>query len=177
MKKITVALLLSLLLITPLCACQKQVSDTDSNSDQTQVTPKGDDETEKEPSFTVKDIADDLSKNAAFPVMYVMTDEEIERQFDFSADLFSELYASAADQYPGIERSFIGKLKDGENKQTVIDSLNQYLETLKAEYIDYVPSEYDKAKNVSVYDKDDYVCLVIAEDSAEALKIVKNYIK
>lgn len=171
MKKITAVLFLSLLLLSVFTACKKQAPD---NKD----SELPDDTKTKIVSFTVADIATDLIDNAEFPDMYTMSDSEIERQFGFSAGQFTEVYAAAADQYPGIERIFLGKLKNPEEDKTeTVDALNRYLETLKAEYIDYVPSEYDKAKNVSVYEKDDYVCLVIAKDSDSALKIVKNYIK
>lgn len=167
MKKITLLLLL-LLLSVPFSACTKKQPIDDT------IPEKGNNETV---SFAVSDIATDLIDNGNFPDMYTMSDSEIERQFGFSAGQFTEVYAAAADQYPGIERIFIGKLENSDDKNEIVDALNRYLETLKAEYIDYVPSEYDKAKDVSVYEKGDYVCLVIAGDSDAAMKIVKNYIK
>ena len=167
MKKISLLLLL-LLLSVPFSACSKK-QPVDGT-----IPEEGQNETV---SFAVSDIASDLIDNGDFPDMYTMSDSEIERQFGFSAGQFSEVYAAAADQYPGIERIFIGKLENSDDKNEIVDALNRYLETLKAEYIDYVPSEYDKAKDVSVYEKGDYVCLVIAGDSDAALKIVKNYIK
>ena len=167
MKKITLLLLL-LLLSVPFSACTKKQPIDDT------IPEKGNNETV---SVAVSDIATDLIDNGNFPDMYTMSDSEIERQFGFSAGQFTEVYAAAADQYPGIERIFIGKLENSDDENEIVDALNRYLETLKAEYIDYVPSEYDKAKDVSVYEKGDYVCLVIAGDSDAALKIVKNYIK
>ena len=175
--KRTTTLLAAILLILSLCSCAKQNADVDKEKETDQNPPVNETEQEENDNISISDIADELIQSGSFPDMYVMNNSEIERQFDLSIDTFSEVYASAADQYPGIERIFISKLNDKEDMDTVADALNQYLETLKAEYIDYVPSEYEKAKDVSVYKKGLYVCLVVSQDSEASLDIVKEYIK
>ncbi len=180
MKKSTIlALLSALLLATALNSCQstrKNNIDPDQSDDQT--LQNGDSDTLETDVFALNTVANDLLENASFPAMYTLTDDdEISLQFGVDAENFVEMYAACADQYPGIERIFLAKYAENADREGVQTALNDYLETLKAEYIDYVPAEYEKAKNVSLCTDGDYVALVIAGDSDNALKIVKQYIK
>lgn len=171
MKK-TIPILLAFLLAASLYSCKKEDGGNQGNTN-TDIDIIDTEET----AFTVADVANDLLENASFPAMYTLSSAEAELQFGISSDDVSELYAATADEYPGIERIFIAKLSENADKKAAKESLEAYLEALKAEYIDYLPTEYAKAKNVSVYESGDYICLVIAEDSTAALNIVKNYIK
>lgn len=184
MKKIAV-LLSALILATALCACQNKQDDLSQPSlpnTPDQSTDSTDSSTDSDngeaDSFTLDTVADDLLENASFPAMYTLNDaDEIALQFGVKTENFTEVYAATADQYPGIERIFLAKYTEDADRDGVYSALNDYLETVQAEYIDYVPSEYAKSKNVTVYADGDYVALVIAGDSAKALNIVKNYIK
>lgn len=168
-------LLLTALLTAGLCACSDKESSLSPDGDSPQQENLSGNVEEE--TVSVKNIADDLLENGSFPAMYELNEKEIERQFNLSPSLFSQVYAASADEYPGIECIFIGQLADEASKDEVTDALNSYLETLKAEYVDYLPAEYAKAKQVKVYSKSDFVCLVVAGDSDKALNIVKNHIK
>ena len=134
--------------------------------------------TENEKSYpAMSEISADLIENYSFPNMYTVPQEQIESDFGINLSDFSDVSASVTTEYPGIERVFLGVAKDEESLENAKEQLNIYFDMLKAEYIDYLPAEYKKAKNVEIYTNENFICLIVCSDYKEALKYVKAEIE
>lgn len=167
-KTTLVLSLLAAMLLTAGCADGNKQNTPDGK-------PNGEDGTVSPRVYpALSSVAETLMAEYTFPEMYELPEDQIEGEFGVSLDDFSDIYAATTVEYPGIERIFLGVAKDDASLEDAKDDLAAYFEMLKKEYVDYIPSEYKKAKNLDVYTDDDFLCLVVCDDGKEALNCVKK---
>jgi hypothetical protein len=123
-----------------------------------------------------KDLAEEILSSCSYPDMFILEQETIKGEYGVDSALFDDIYASSPTEYPGIERLFIGVVSDKNDVQTIVDNLSKTLDTVKAEYIEYIPQEYEKAKSTEIIIKDRMVAMVITADYDIALEIINNNI-
>lgn len=184
MKRIFALLLVVTVFATLMVSCGEDKTTTTSDD----ITPPavntddiGGDETDPEndsvdvaSTNNIQSIYDSLIETGDFPPMYVLSSEELPEYFTVSSELFSEYVAAVAEEYPAIERIFIGKLAASENKDEAVAGLKAAIESLEAEYIDYLPLEYEKSKKCSIEESGDYIFYIICENINDAVKIVND---
>lgn len=167
-KTAIIALLMLILTASFSCSDKSNIKENDSENEIA----------ENEKSYpAMSEISADLIENYSFPNMYTVPQEQIESDFGINLSDFSDVSASVTTEYPGIERVFLGVAKDEESLENAKEQLNIYFDMLKAEYIDYLPAEYKKAKNVEIYTNENFICLIVCSDYKEALKYVKAEIE
>lgn len=125
----------------------------------------------------MKTLSAEIYENCIFPEMFEPEDADIKGEYGVDASLFDDFYAASPLEYPGIERMFFGVVSDRSNIQEIVSDLGNTLETVKAEYIEYIPTEYDKAKDSEIIVKDRFVSLIITADYDKAVEIINNNIK
>lgn len=157
-KKLATALIIASLAFS-VTSCGGEVSDQNENALQT---------------ITVDVLSDSITSQCSFPEMFVLDADSIEGEFGVDPSLLSEFYAAVPVEYPGIERIFLAKTADISNTSVVLESLQSTFDTIKAEYIDYLPTEYEKAKDAEIISSGDFVALVISADSGYAAKIINE---
>ena len=167
-KTAIIALLMLILTASFSCSDKSNIKENDSENEIA----------ENEKSYpAMSEISADLIENYSFPNMYTVPQEQIESEFGVLLSDFSDVSAAVTTEYPGIERIFLGIAKDDESLQNAKKQLNDYFDMLKAEYIDYLPAEYKKAKNAEIYTDGNFICLVVCSDYKDALKYIKTEIE
>ncbi len=157
-KKLATALIIASLAFS-VTSCGDEVSDKNENVLQ---------------AITVNVLSERITSECSFPEMFVLDADSIEGEFGVDPSLLSEFYAAVPVEYPGIERIFLAKTADISNTSVVLESLQSTFDTIKAEYIDYLPTEYEKAKDAEIISSGDFVALVISADSGNAAKIISE---
>lgn len=172
-KIIISAVLAAVLLAAFPVSCSK--NDKDENINEENTVGNEDNQSFPEMSELAKKLTDDFD----FPDMYVLPEDQIEAEFGVIPSDFSDICAVTTAEYPGIERIFLGVIAEESSKHIsdIEERLNNYLEMLKAEYIDYIPSEYKKSKNAEVYTDGSFVALVICDDCKKALDTLQASIE
>ncbi len=183
MKKILITLVAFTLCAGMLISCANNgividnSAQEQSKNDVNDNVPVVDTEDSTVPAVTsanLQDIYETVISADDFPPMYELYDDELSEYFAISPELFTEFKAAVAEEYPAIERIFIGKLVDKESQNAAIAGLESAIEALEAEYIDYLPFEYEKAKNCSIEICGDYIFYIVCENYKEAVKTVKD---
>lgn len=181
MKKLLTIFLSALLLTSLLAACgeDKTPADDDSLPPVEGNGDLGSDESEDEvtdvtSTDNIQAIYEALIATEDFPPMYEISSDELPEYFTVSADLFSEFKAAVAEEYPAIERIFIGKLSSPDNKSAATKALETAIASLEAEYIDYLPLEYEKAKKCNIEENGEYIFYIVCENIKEAVKTVND---
>lgn len=178
-KKIA-ALLICAALSVSATACNEQPStdaETENENEIETETEIKSDNVDEQTEISVEDIAKLITAECQFPTMYVLDADAVEGEFGIDSALLSEFYAAVPEQYPGIERIFIARVADQANVDAASEALNTVFETVKAEYIEYIPSEYEKTKGAEIITDGNFISLVICPDSKTANKIIKEAIK
>ena len=112
----------------------------------------------------LKELGELIINTYAFPEMYILEKDEIKGEYGVSIENIDEVFAAVPMEYPGIERVFLAKISDSNLLEIAKTELNKTFDTIKAEYIDYLPDEYKKAKDVDIQYKNDILYLIISED-------------
>lgn len=153
------------------------ISETDE-TENTEISEPTDTEITEEPAPEIitetETLGFSLIEKFSFPEMYVLEKDEIKGEFGVSADICDEVFAAVPIEYPGIERIFIAKITNSENASSANESLSKTFDTIKAEYIDYLPDEYKKAKDVEIYNKNELLVLIISEDYDSIISFINN---
>lgn len=137
------------------------VSDPIQNQDEVEKLVDSD---SHDPESAATVLGMSIIENFSFPEMYILEKDEIKGEYGVNTDNIEDIFAAVPMEYPGIERVFIAKIKDKAVSDTAKEQLATNFDTIKAEYIDYLPEEYKKAKDVEIFNKNDLLVLVISED-------------
>ena len=133
-----------------------------------------------EETKTIEVVPNDLSNqiltNFDFPAMYNVQQGELSYEFAMNEDYYSDFSAYTTEEPYGIERIFFGIVKDTADVDTAKAELESYFQMIKDQSENYDPVEFAKAEDASVYSEGNFICLVICEDSANALNEVKEII-
>ena len=123
-----------------------------------------------------KDLADAIFETFKFPAMYNVPTDELMAEFAVSSDSFSDVAAYTTEEPYGIERVFIGIVKEDADMNLAKTELENYFQLIKNQSENYDPVQFAKAEDAYVFEKGNLLCLVICEDSQKAVETVKEII-
>lgn len=145
-----------------------KTDDEDNNAD---VADDGDSDAG---AIDYEALADELNSIITDDYMTEMDMDMLEATFDISKDILSgaKVYLSSGATANEIA---VFCCKDEEAVKTVMDSLEQRVETRETSYKDYNPQEAEKLSNSIIGSKGNCVILVVAGDMDAAEDILEKY--
>lgn len=133
---------------------------------------------EKAQSASLQDIYSSLQKVANMPEMTVMPDELITTLFGFDTAMFEEyVFAEAVAPDVNADVIIMAKVADETNIDSVCETLDGYLTSVKDYTESYSPVNFAKTANSKVCVAGNCVYLIITSEYFEAEQIVMKNLK
>lgn len=130
---------------------------------------------EKEAAKPLNEIYSSLLNVSNMPEMSVMPDSLIETLFGFDTSIFEEyVFAEAASPDVNADAIILVKIGDNADLNSITQTLDGYLSSVKDYTQSYSPVNYQKTSNSAVTVNGSYVWLVITAEYFEAQQVINK---
>ncbi len=119
----------------------------------------------------------DLEKELEFGMMMKLDDETLKQFYNLDGSLFEEYSANFPQMNVQTNEYSVFKLKDEKDLDMVKEALVARAETVQKTFEQYLPDQYENAKNYYLDANGKYVIFVIHENVDKAKTLFKNYFK
>ncbi|MFH5836914.1 DUF4358 domain-containing protein [Proteiniclasticum sp. C24MP] len=162
MKKKLLGILLSAVMVVSLAACGEQ------------STPE---EGGQEVNVPVKEIGDKILEELEWGSMIPLDDETLLQFYELDASLLEEYDANMPMMNVTTQEYSVFKVKDVKDVETVEAAIVKRAEAVQKSFEQYLPDQYENAKNYYTETNGKYLVFVIHENVEKAEEIFKGYFK
>lgn len=161
MKKKLLGVLLSAVMVLGLAACGEKAEGSAG----------------EEVSVPVEEIGDKILEELEFGSMIELDDETLMQFYELDASLLEEYDANIPMMNVTTQEYSVFKVKDVKDAETVKNAIDKRAEAVQKSFEQYLPDQYENAKNYYVEANGKYLVFVIHQDSEKAKDIFQGYFK
>jgi len=162
MKKKLLGVLLSAVMVLGLAACGEKADEGSAS---------------EEVSVPVEEIGDKILEELEFGSMIELDDETLMQFYELDASLLEEYDANIPMMNVTTQEYSVFKVKDVKDAETVKNAIDKRAEAVQKSFEQYLPDQYENAKNYYVEANGKYLVFVIHQDSEKAKDIFQGYFK
>lgn len=162
MKKKLLGLLLSGLMVMGLAACGEKAAGGDGNADV---------------NVPVEEIGEKILTDLEFGSMIPLDDETLKQFYDLDAAILEEYHANVPMMNVTTQEYSVFKVKDLKDVETVKAAIDKRAEAVQKSFEQYLPDQYENAKNYYVDSNGKYLVFVIHGDVEKAEGIFQGFFK
>ncbi len=162
MKKKLLGVLLSAVMVLGLAACGEKADEGTAG---------------EEVNVPVEEIGDKILEDLEFGSMIELDDETLMQFYELDASLLEEYDANIPMMNVTTQEYSVFKVKDIKDAETVKNAIDKRAEAVQKSFEQYLPDQYENAKNYYVEANGKYLVFVIHQDSEKAKEIFQGYFK
>jgi len=162
MKKKLLGLLLSAVMVVSLAACGEQSAPEEGG---------------QEVNVPVKEIGDQILEELEWGSMIPLEDETLLQFYELDASILEEYDANMPMMNVTTQEYSVFKVKDVKDVETVETAIKKRAEAVQKSFEQYLPDQYENAKNYYTEINGKYLVFVIHENVEKAEEIFQGYFK
>lgn len=162
MKKKLLGVLLSGILVLGLAGCGEKADGGSAN---------------EEVNVPVEEIGNKILEELEFGAMIELDDETLLQFYELDASILEEYDANIPMMNVTTQEYSVFKVKDEKDAETVKNAIDKRAEAVQKSFEQYLPDQYENAKNYYVDVNGKYLVFVIHTDVEEAKGIFQGYFK
>ncbi|WP_312652768.1 DUF4358 domain-containing protein [Proteiniclasticum sp.] len=162
MKKKLLGVLLSGIMILGLAACGEKADEGPAN---------------EEVNVPVEEIGDKILEELEYGSMIELDDETLKQFYELDASILEEYDANIPMMNVTTQEYSVFKVKDAKDAETVKNAIDKRAAAVQKSFEQYLPDQYENAKNYYVEVNGKYIVFVIHTDVEKAKEIFQGYFK
>ena len=162
MKKKLLGVLLSGILVLGLAGCGEKAGEGSAN---------------EEVNVPVEEIGDKILEELEFGSMIELDDETLLQFYELDASILEEYDANIPMMNVTTQEYSVFKVKDVKDAETVKNAIDKRALAVQKSFEQYLPDQYENAKNYYVEANGKYLVFVIHTDVEKAKDIFQGYFK
>lgn len=162
MKKKLLGILLSGIMVIGLSACGEKADEGSAN---------------EEVNVKVEEIGDKILEELEYGSMIKLDDETLMQFYELDASILEEYDANIPMMNVTTQEYSVFKVKDVKDAETVKNAIDKRAEAVQKSFEQYLPDQYENAKNYYVEANGKYLVFVIHSDVEKAKDIFQGYFK
>ena len=128
-----------------------------------------------EPKLSAKEMADQMVKEVEQPAQMELSAQEVKDIYNIDPEKLEEYAIRVPMMNVKTNEIAIIKVKDAEYVAEVEAAAKQRAENVMKQFEQYLPDQYENAKNYKLITKGNYVLLVISDKADELVKVYDSF--
>lgn len=165
MKKQPFVLMLAILLTLALSACSSNDNNSNGNNAEKPI----------EPSVSVKEMVDKMLADIEQPALMELDAEGVKQQYHVDLGLLEEYSVRIPMMNVKSNELSILKVKDAKDISAVEEAVKKRAADVQKSFEQYLPDQYENAKNYKIVTKGNYVLFVISDQADAFVKSFERF--
>lgn len=165
MKKKPFVLMLAILLTLALSACSSNGDNSNGNKAEEPI----------EPTVTVKEMVDKMLADIEQPALMELDAEGVKQQYHVDLGLLEEYSVRIPMMNVKSNELSILKVKDAKDISAVEETVKKRAADVQKSFEQYLPDQYENAKNYKIVTKGNYVLFVISDQADAFVKSFERF--
>lgn len=162
MKKRLLGLVLASIMVLGLTACGEKTEETPGN---------------EEVNVKVEEITQKVTEKLEYGSMIKLDDETLQQFYGLDASILEEYDANVPMMNVTTQEHSVFKVKDVKDMEKVMAAIEKRAGDVQKSFEQYLPDQYENAKNYYAESNGKYAIFIIHENSADAKEIFQNFFK
>ncbi|HSL86168.1 MAG TPA: DUF4358 domain-containing protein, partial [Bacteroidales bacterium] len=130
---------------------------------------------DEEVSIPVEEIGTRIFEELEFGSMILLDDETLMQFYELDPSILEEYHANIPMMNVTTQEYSVFKVKDAKDAEIVKDAIDKRAEAVQKSFEQYLPDQYENAKNYYVESEGRYLVFVIHQDVEKAKEIFQSY--